>query len=286
MSARVRPYAAAVITVVLAIALSACTAGGVRGSALGTPTPVPTTEVPTPTPVDETPTPTPTTPTPTTPPAPIVIVANQSQFNGHGPFGSLSGTGGQSVALTFDDGPDATYTPLMLDLLKAQGVKATFCLVGRQAHAFPQLVKRIVDEGHTLCNHTYNHPTDLGKKDIPTMLKEIQDTTNAIHAAVPGAPVKYFRAPGGNFTQLLVNVAASQGMKSLYWAVDPRDWDFSRYAKGAVMQQHIISTIQTKCRRGVIVLSHDYKKPDTLAAYRQLLPWLKKNFTLAPMPLF
>jgi peptidoglycan/xylan/chitin deacetylase (PgdA/CDA1 family) len=264
LSARVRPYAAAVITTVLALALSACTAaGGIRGSALGTPTPVPT----------------------TTPPPPAVIPVNQGP-PAHGPFGSLSLTGSPAVALTFDDGPDATYTPQMLDLLKAQGVKATFCLVGRQAHAFPQLVKRIVDEGHTLCNHTYNHPLDLGRKDIPTMLKEIQDTTNAIHAAVPDAPVKYFRAPGGNFTQLLVNVAASQGMKSLYWAVDPRDWDFSRYATGPVMEQHIISTIQTKARPGVIVLSHDYKKPDTLAAYRQLLPWLKKSFTLVPMPLF
>lgn len=204
--------------------------------------------------------------------------------NGKGPAGSIKTTGTANVALTFDDGPDPTYTPQILDLLKANGVKATFCLVGKQAKAYPALVKRIAAEGHTLCDHTWAHSLDIGKQSKEVILKDLQDTLNVIHAAVPDAKVQYFRAPGGNFTPLLVAVAAELGMKSMYWALDTRDWEYSKWGHGQSMVSHIISTVESKIRRGSIVLSHDFKKPDTITAYKTLLPWLKANVTLIPMP--
>jgi peptidoglycan/xylan/chitin deacetylase (PgdA/CDA1 family) len=203
-----------------------------------------------------------------------------------GLFGSLTKTGTDGVALTFDDGPDATYTPKFLDLLKQMGVHATFCVVGKRAIQMPDLLRRIVAEGHTLCNHSYYHDLSLGKMAIPAMTKDLEDTNDAIHKAIPGYPVRYFRAPGGNFTKVLVDVAASLGMRSLSWAVDPRDWDFPTYGTGQSMVNHIMSVVQGHARPGVVILSHDLSKPDTLTAYRLLIPWLKARFTLIPMPPF
>jgi peptidoglycan/xylan/chitin deacetylase (PgdA/CDA1 family) len=158
-------------------------------------------------------------------------------------------------------------------------------VVGKRAIQLPDLLRRIVAEGHTLCNHSYYHDLSLGQMTVAAMTKDLQDTTAAIQKAVPGYRVRYFRAPGGNFTQALVDVATSLGMRSLYWAVDPRDWDFPTYGTGAAMVKHIVSTVEAKAKPGAIILSHDLSKPDTLAAYKELIPWLlKKHFNLIPMP--
>ena len=138
-------------------------------------------------------------------------------------------------------------------------------------------------EGHTIRDHTWNHSLTIGKQTDAVIPADLRATNAAIHAAHK-AKIKYFRAPGGNFTTRLVKDAASLGMKSIYWAVDPRDWDFPHYGHGQSMVNHIISAVERGVRPGSIVLSHDYRKPDTLAAYRVLLPWLKKYFTLVALP--
>jgi peptidoglycan/xylan/chitin deacetylase (PgdA/CDA1 family) len=215
--------------------------------------------------------------------APIVLKVLGLK-KGTGPSGSMLYTGSAGVALTFDDGPDPIYTPIILDMLKANGVKATFCLVGRRARLSPGLIRRIVAEGHTLCNHSTFHDLSLGKYSDVQINSDLQETLDVLHAAVPGAKVKYFRAPGGNYTTALVRDAANLGMRSLYWAVDPRDWDFATYGSGQSMVNHIISVVEGQTRPGSIVLSHDLNKPDTMAAYRVLLPWLKARYQLICMP--
>jgi peptidoglycan/xylan/chitin deacetylase (PgdA/CDA1 family) len=258
------------LPVVCLLAVSGCTANNssdAAQAALVTPTPAVTTGPP----AAETPSPVPTVTA--TPRRPI------------GLFGALTTTGSSGIALTFDDGPDATYTPMFLDLLKQTRVKATFCVVGSRANRYPDLLRRIVAEGHTLCNHSYYHDLSLGQKTVAEMTKDLQDTNDAIHKAVPGYTVAYFRAPGGNFTQALVDVASSLGMRSLAWAVDPRDWDAAKYGTGKAMVNHIVSVVQSQAKPGVIILSHDLSKPDTLAAYRQLIPsLLKSHYKLIPMP--
>jgi peptidoglycan/xylan/chitin deacetylase (PgdA/CDA1 family) len=216
----------------------------------------------------------------------LKLVAGQAMAmqRGTGAYGTLIRTGSEGVGLTFDDGPDPTYTPQMLDLLRQTGVKATFCVVGKRAILTPDLLRRIVAEGHTLCNHSYYHDLNLGKMSVAAMTKDLRDTLDAIHRAVPDYRVRYFRAPGGNFTQALVAAASSLGMRSLSWAVDPRDWDFPTYGHGQSMVNHIMSVVQSQARPGVVILSHDLAKPDTVAAYRLLIPWLLARFTLVPMP--
>jgi peptidoglycan/xylan/chitin deacetylase (PgdA/CDA1 family) len=203
---------------------------------------------------------------------------------GYTPAGAMRRTGTEAVALTFDDGPDPVQTPLILDLLKQHGVKATFCLVGFRARDNPELVARIVAEGHTLCNHSWQHLTDLATKPPEYIRHDLEITNKAIRAAVPGARIAYFRAPGGNFTPDLVWLARRMGMASIYWQVDPRDWEHKNDPTEADHIARIIAAIQHETRPGAIVLSHDNRQPATIEAYKVLLPWLKERFTLAALP--
>lgn len=193
-------------------------------------------------------------------------------------------TGTPAVALTFDDGPYPENTPQILDLLRANGIKATFCVLGRNAHTYPELIRRIDREGHTLCNHSWRHDMALKDKDEGAIRDDLAATNNAIREAVPTAKIQYFRAPGGHFDPRLVGIARSMGMTSLYWQVDPRDWDVAKHGRGQTMVDQIVKVVQKDTRPGSIVLSHDNLKPDTVTAYRHLMPWLKSRFTLTGVP--
>jgi len=201
-----------------------------------------------------------------------------------GPAGSHATTGTAAVALTFDDGPDPAQTPRILKLLAQQQVHATFCLVGKNVQAHPELVRQIVAGGNTLCNHTWLHSLTLGKQPAAAIRADLARTSAAIQKAAPGAKVKYFRAPGGNFTPRLVAVAQQMGMTSIYWKVDPRDWDHPKGESHAAHRSRVISTVEKRTRKGSIVLSHDYAQPDTIAAYQTLIPWLRKHFKLIALP--
>lgn len=246
-------------------------------------TTAPSTADPTTQPVSPTSTSLPVQPTPT--PTKVVTPVGQPRPpSGKGPAGSMITTGSSGVALTFDDGPDPTNTPKMLDLLRKHRVKATFCLVGKLAAAHPKLVAQIAAEGHTLCNHSWAHDLKLAKKSDEEIRKDLADTNRAIRKAVPNAKIEYFRAPGGNFDHRLVKIAASLGMKSLYWSVDTRDWQYSKYGHGKSMVDHVVATVKANVTRGSIVLAHDAYRPDTITAFAQLLPWLKARYRLIALP--
>ena len=157
---------------------------------------------------------------------------------------------GRTVALTFDDGPSPEYTAQVLDILDQHEVKATFCVVGTSVEAHPELIKDVADRGHTLCDHTLTHDLHLGESSEQRIRAEIGATLEHIRAAVPGAEVPFYRAPGGNFSAAVNAVAASYGQQPLGWSVDPRDWA-DRSA------DTISTTILDEVTPGSIVLLHD-----------------------------
>jgi peptidoglycan/xylan/chitin deacetylase (PgdA/CDA1 family) len=201
-----------------------------------------------------------------------------------GPAGSAMRVRSSKVVLTFDDGPDPVQTPRLLDLLATNHVKATFCLVGTRVRAHPELVRRIVDEGHTLCNHSWRHSLTLGRQDPDEIRADLRRTNDAIHQAVPDATIAYLRAPGGNFTPAMVEVAADLGMASIYWAVDPRDWDHPAGESAAAHRAKVIADVKAHTRPGAIILSHDNLQPDTIDAYQTLIPWLKQRYGVTRLP--
>lgn len=192
-------------------------------------------------------------------------------------------TGSNGVGLTFDDGPSAELTPYILNLLRDNGIKATFCVIGKNAQTHPTLIQRIHAEGHTFCNHSWKHDLELRKRGDAAIRDDLQATNNAIRDVVPDAKIAYFRAPGGHFDNKLVSIAGSMGMTSIYWHVDTRDWEHTRYGYGQKMVNHIVSEVQGQTKAGSIVLAHDVQ-PDTITAFRYLLPWLKGRFNLIALP--
>jgi peptidoglycan/xylan/chitin deacetylase (PgdA/CDA1 family) len=168
-----------------------------------------------------------------------------------GPLGTRNHTGDDRVALTFDDGPSPEWTPIVLDMLRGRGVKATFCLIGAYAEAYPELVADIAREGHTLCNHSWFHEFNLGKGSAEEIRSNLQRTNDAILKAAPGAEVRYFRHPGGQWTDRAIAVAADMGMESLHWSVDPGDWD--NRTTEAQIRDHVFD----RSAPGAIVLLHD-----------------------------
>lgn len=168
-----------------------------------------------------------------------------------GPMGTRDRTGTDSIALTFDDGPDPNWTPRVLSALRERGVKATFCVIGAYAEANPDLIADIVHDGHTMCSHTWFHELDLGQWSDEEIRANLQRTNDAIEKAAPGTAVEYFRHPGGQWTDRAVRVTADMGMESLHWDVDPWDWDQS--SGKAHIRDHVIDNTEP----GSIVLLHD-----------------------------
>jgi peptidoglycan/xylan/chitin deacetylase (PgdA/CDA1 family) len=179
---------------------------------------------------------------------------------------------GRFVALTFDDGPNPTWTPQVLDLLKRHDVHATFCLVGENVDRYPNLVRRIAAEGHRLCDHTVDHDllTDASDRHVRG---EILGGLAAIRRAVPKAKVRYYRAPYGAWSAYQVRVAAKAGMRPLSWSVNSHD----HRTPGVPA---IIAAIERELRPGGVILLHDaggYDRSQSVAALRILLRELPKK---------
>ncbi|MGP3688191.1 polysaccharide deacetylase family protein [Streptomyces sp. IBSNAI002] len=179
--------------------------------------------------------------------------------------------GGNAVNITIDDGPDPRWTPEVLDVLKKYDAKATFCMIGPQAKAHPDLVKKVVAAGHRLCDHTMNHDTGMDKKPVAYQEQQILDAKRLIEeAAGAGAKVDYYRAPGGAFTPDSRRIAAAHGMRPLGWNVDTKD--FSKPGAAA-----IVDTVKREIGNGPTVLFHDGggERTQTVEALDQVLAWLK-----------
>jgi peptidoglycan/xylan/chitin deacetylase (PgdA/CDA1 family) len=175
-----------------------------------------------------------------------------------------------AVALTIDDGPDKRWTPMMLDLLAEVGVSATFFLIGQQAKEFPTLVQRIVAAGHQIADHTITHPLDLPALSAERIREEIGGAHDLI-AQVSGLAPRWFRAPGGAWTDQILDTAAEHGMTCIDWQIDPRDW-----ARPGT--QSIESTLLT-AKAGDVLLCHDGggDRSETIHALRTVIPALKQR---------
>ncbi|WP_165367324.1 polysaccharide deacetylase family protein, partial [Phytoactinopolyspora endophytica] len=161
-----------------------------------------------------------------------------------------SSSGAAPVTLTFDDGPHATYTAQILDMLAAHEATAVFCIVGEQARNQPELVRRIVDEGHALCNHSYSHDAELSTRPVDVIEKEITDTSDAIAEAAPDAPVRFFRQPAMYVTPEVAPTARDHGMTILDWTLDTRDW---KRPDASTIVERVLDDVQP----GDVILLHD-----------------------------
>lgn len=126
------------------------------------------------------------------------------------------------LAITFDDGPNPAWTPQLLDVLERQNVKATFFLVGSYAQREPALVRRIVDEGHVIGNHSWSHP-NLALTATTRVQEELR-RTSVVLEEMTGGPVRYFRPPFGARRPGVLRAARQLGLTPVMWNAMTDDW--------------------------------------------------------------
>lgn len=186
---------------------------------------------------------------------------------------------GKVVSYTFDDGPNPTDTPRLLDVLRTHRVRAVFCLWGEFALAHPEVVRRIVAAGHVLCNHSMRH-ADMGSWTPERIRADLLSANAAIRSAVPRAHIPYFRAPFGSWGAT-PSVAAGLGMQPLGWRLAISDWE----PPGA---DELVNRLLTGITPGAVVLMHDGggDRSQTVEAVARTIPTLRAtgyHFTL-PAP--
>jgi peptidoglycan/xylan/chitin deacetylase (PgdA/CDA1 family) len=153
------------------------------------------------------------------------------------------------VAITFDDGPNPKYTPQLLDILKNKGVKATFFVVGLHVKKYPDIAKRIVDEGHDIGNHTYTHK-DLVPSTRRMVLAQVHKTEHVIKK-VTGVRTNLFRPPRGIYSSAVRRLLVDEKKyRMILWSVSSVDWR-------GLNPKAILRRIVRYLRPGAILLFHD-----------------------------
>ena len=184
----------------------------------------------------------------------VTAVLAVSYYEYHG-IGSQEGVlrkgnpqSGKKTVLTFDDGPSAEYTPIILNILRDSGVKAVFFLTGRQAEKHPEIVRRILRDGHEIGNHTYSHVNlvFLSEKDWQD---EIRRGEQAIEDITGQKPV-LFRPPRCLLNEKIRQFLLERGDQIILWSVSAADW--------LPLGKNFVSwRIRRFTKPGSIILFHD-----------------------------
>lgn len=162
----------------------------------------------------------------------------------------------RKIAITFDDGPDPVYTPQLLDGLKERGAKASFFLMGKQAEAHPELVRRMQEEGHLIGNHTYSH-IQLTKKNREAFKAELKKT-NELLTGITGEEVLFVRPPYGCWDKSLETELT---MLPVLWNIDPLDWSSTNVSG-------IVKKVTDKAKENAVILMHDEYASSVTAALK------------------
>ena len=188
---------------------------------------------------------------------------------------------GRQVALTFDDGPDPNVTPTILDVLREHDVKATFFVLGYKVAQNPEVLRRIVQEGHTLGNHTYDHAS-LADLSVRQMHGEMQSTQEAVDRALGfHYPMTLMRPPYGapylsdqHMLPLFQRVMEEQRAYPVMWTVDSRDWELNGHA-GSIAE----NVRATTNKKGGVILLHDTHQSTAEALPRIIAHYAAAGFS-------
>jgi peptidoglycan/xylan/chitin deacetylase (PgdA/CDA1 family)/spore germination protein YaaH/glycosyltransferase involved in cell wall biosynthesis len=199
----------------------------------------------------------------------------------------------RAIALTFDDGPDPVYSPQILDILKKEGVPATFFVIGQNAEKNPQLLRRMLDDGHEIGSHTYTHP-NLGRESDLRIELELNTTQRAIQSLL-GRSTLLFRPPYNADAEptsreevMPVVLAARLGYITVGELIDPQDWNPRNDDGSPRTAEEIADLIVRGAKKGEgnCVLLHDGggNRDATVAALRLAIPRLKQaGFRFVPV---
>lgn len=185
----------------------------------------------------------------------------------------------KTIYVTFDAGYENGYTPAILDALKKHNVKATFFVVGNYIQTSPDLVKRMVDEGHIVGNHTFHHP-DMSKiGDMASFKKEIEDLEELYRTTTGQEMVKFYRPPQGKYSQQNLKMAQELGYKTFFWSLAYVDW----YTDKQPTHEEAFNKLMSRIHPGAVVLLHSTSKTNAEILDELLTRWENEGYTFGTL---
>lgn len=199
------------------------------------------------------------------PPTGNASVADLAKHNSY----YIGDTSKNTIYLTFDAGFENGNTGKILDALKKHNVKATFFLVGNYIETSPELVKRMVDEGHTVGNHTYSHP-DMSKiSDEESFKKELQSLESLYKESTGKELLKIYRPPQGKYCVSNLEMADKLGYKTIFWSLAYVDW----YENDQPTKEEAFDKLLKRIHPGAVVLLHSTSKTNADILDELLTKW-------------
>lgn len=176
--------------------------------------------------------------------------------------------------LTFDCGYENGNTPAILDALKKHNVKAAFFVVGNYLETSPDLVKRMIEEGHIVGNHSYHHPdmSNMGKEEFTKELGELE----TLYQQIAGTPMKkYYRPPQGKYSKSSLQLAKDLGYQTVFWSLAYVDWN----QDSQPTHEEAFDKLLKRVHPGAVVLLHNTSKTNGEILDELLTKWEEMGYT-------
>ncbi len=185
----------------------------------------------------------------------------------------------KKIYLTFDCGFENGNTPAILDALKKHNAPATFFIVGNYMETSPDLVKRMVSEGHTVGNHTYHHP-DMSKiGEMEAFRKELADLETLYEEAIGQPMTKYYRPPQGVYSESNLKMAQELGYQTFFWSLAYVDW----YQDQQPSHEEAFAKLIPRIHPGAVVLLHNTSKTNGEILDELLTKWEELGYSFHPL---
>ncbi len=180
------------------------------------------------------------------------------------------------IYLTFDCGYELGYTPAILDTLQKHNVPAAFFITGHYIKTRPDLVKRMHQEGHLVCNHTWDHP-DLSTLNASQIERELQQLEEA-YLKLTGAPLDpYLRPPMGRYSEYSLAQTSRLGYSTVFWSLAFKDWDPNQQPGAEVSYREVMNNIHP----GAVILLHAVSESNTQALDKILTDLKAQGYVLS-----
>lgn len=183
------------------------------------------------------------------------------------------------IYLTFDCGYENGNTEAILDALKKHNVPATFFVVGHYVESAQDLLKRMVEEGHTVGNHTYHHPDMSAISDLSAFQKEMDDVANAFKEVTGTDMAMYYRPPQGKYSTNNLNMAKQLGYSTFFWSLAYVDWNVDKQPS----HEEALSKLTERVHPGAVVLLHNTSKTNGEILDELLTKWEEMGYSFGTL---
>ena len=183
------------------------------------------------------------------------------------------------IYLTFDCGYENGNTGAILDALKKHNVPATFFVVGHYVESAPDMLKRMIEDGHTVGNHTYHHPDMSAISNLTAFQKEMDDVANAFKELTGQDMAMYYRPPQGKYSANNLNMAKQLGYSTFFWSLAYVDWNVDKQPS----HEEALKKLTERVHPGALVLLHNTSKTNGEILDELLTKWEEMGYSFGTL---